>query len=57
MKKLVYRNLGDGEATPLPQEIINYFNKKYAGQMVPLNAEKANEIAEILGEQGVDVKK
>lgn len=55
-EKIVYRNLGDGgEPTPIPREIVEYFNREYAGQRVPLNADCCNEIAEILRKQGVDV--
>lgn len=55
-EKSVYKNLGDGgELTPIPREIVDYFNREYAGQRVPLNADRCNEIAEVLRKQGVDV--
>lgn len=55
-EKAIYRNESDGPPyTYLPVEIINYFTEHYAGQRIPLNADKANEIAEILRKQGVDV--
>lgn len=55
-EKIVYRNMGDGgDPTPIPHEILEYFNREYAGQRVPLNADRCNEIAEILRKQGVDV--
>lgn len=55
-EKIIYRDKGAaGELTPIPREIVEYFNRKYAGQRVPLNADRCNEIAEILRKQGVDV--
>lgn len=55
-EKIIYRKNGAaGELTPIPREIVEYFNREYAGQRVPLNAERCNEIAEILRKQGVDV--
>lgn len=54
-KKIIYKNLEDGEFTPIPKEIWEYFNQKYKGQRVLLNADKANEIAEILRARGIDV--
>lgn len=55
-EKIVYRNMGDGdELIPIPREIVDYFNREYAGQRVPLNADRCNEIAGILRKQGVDV--
>lgn len=55
-EKIIYRNKGDaGELIPIPREIVEYFNREYAGQRVPLNADRCNEIAEILRKQGVDV--
>lgn len=54
--KIVYRNIGDGgELTPIPREIVEYFNREYTGQRVPLNADRCNEIAEILRKQGIGV--
>lgn len=53
-EKIVYRNLEDGgERTPIPHEILEYFNREYAGQRVPLNTDLCNKIAEILRKQGV----
>lgn len=55
-EKIFYRNMGDGdELIPIPREIVDYFNREYAGQRVPLNADRCNEIAGILRKQGVDV--
>lgn len=55
-EKIIYRNKGDaGELIPIPREIVEYFNREYAGQRVPLNADRCNEIAKILRKQGVDV--
>lgn len=55
-KQIIYRNKGDaGEQTPIPREIVEYFNREYVGQRVPLNADRCNEIVEILRKQGVDV--
>lgn len=55
-EKAVYRNMGDGgELTPIPREIVEYFNREYAEQRILLNADRCNEIAEILRKQGVDV--
>lgn len=55
-EKIIYRNLEDGPpCTPIPKEILDYFNEHYAGQKIPLNADRANEIAGILREQRVDV--
>lgn len=54
-EKAVYSNMGDDELTPIPREIEEYFIREYAGQRVPLNADRCNEIAEILRKQGVDV--
>lgn len=47
MEKIVYRNLGDGEATPVPREIIDYFIEKYAGQRVTLNATRSKTMVVI----------
>lgn len=56
MKKVIYKNHVDGPPyTPIPEEIVQYFLDHYDGQMIPLNAKMANEIAEILRAQGVDV--
>lgn len=55
-EKIIYKNMGDiGELTPIPREIVEYFNREYAGQKVPLNADRCNEIAEVLRKQGIDV--
>lgn len=55
-KQIIYRNKCDaGELIPIPHEIVEYFNREYAGQRVPLNADRCNEIAGILRKQGVDV--
>lgn len=55
-EKVFYRNLEDGPPyTPVPAEIVQYFIEHYDGQMIPLNAKMANEIADILRSQGVDV--
>lgn len=56
MEKVIYRNHVDGPPyTPVPKEIVQYFLDHYDGQMIPLNAKMANEIAEILRAQGVDM--
>lgn len=55
-EKTVYRNIGDGsKLTPIPREVVEYFNREYAGKRVPLNADRCNAIAEILRKQGIDV--
>lgn len=55
-EKMIYRNHVDGPTyTPVPKEIVQYFLDHYDGKMIPLNAKMANEIAEILRAQGVDV--
>ena len=55
-EKTAYRNIGDGsKLTPIPREVVEHFNREYAGKRVPLNADRCNAIAEILRKQGVDV--
>lgn len=55
-EKIIYKNLEDGPpCTPISQEIYEYFIEHYADKGVSLNANVANDIAEILRKQGVDV--
>lgn len=51
-KKIIYTN-GMG---PIPKEILKYYcEHDYRERMIPLNGDTANEIAEILRAQGIDV--
>lgn len=50
--KIIYKN----NETPIPKEILEYYKDNgYRDKMIPLNAEMANEIADILRARGIDV--